>query len=160
MSLLPTLVHSNNDQKETLLFLLFARSLGQLLGPFLVKEERYKNQSSLFIIACMTAFIVCYLFVPLTPFLSVSLLLVFSAHVFSNIIYSLGWYSLLTNFDNDQVAAASASSYRKQIIIGAVISISAGILADKVGSPLALVICSMTGLLLSSLLILHVKRQS
>lgn len=160
MSLLPTLVHSNNDQKETLLFLLFARSLGQLLGPFLVKEERYKNQSSLFIIACMTTFIVCYLFVPLTPLLGVSLLLIFSAHVFSNIIYSLGWYSLLTNFDNDQVAAASASSYRKQIIIGAVVSISAGMLADKVGSPLALVICSMTGLLLSSLLILHVKRPS
>lgn len=77
MSLLPTLVNSNNDPKETLLFLLFARSLGQLLGPFLVKEERYKNQSSLFIIACMTAFIVCYLFVPLTHLLGVSLLLVF-----------------------------------------------------------------------------------
>lgn len=82
MSLLPTLVHSNSDQKETLLFLLFARSLGQLLGPFLVNEDRYKNQSSLFIIACMAAFIVCYLFVPLTPLLSVSLLLVFCPCIF------------------------------------------------------------------------------
>lgn len=160
MSLLPTLVTSNNEHNDTLLFLLFARSLGQLLGPFLVKEERYKNQSPLFIITCMTAFVVCYLFVPLTPFLSISLILVFSAHVFSNIIYSLGWYSLLTNFDNAQVAAASANSYRKQIIIGAVISIIAGILADSVGSPLALFICSITGLVLSTLLILYVKRQS
>lgn len=160
MSLLPTLVTSNNEHNDTLLFLLFARSLEQLLGPFLVKEERYKNQSPLFIITCMTAFVVCHLFVPLTPFLSISLILVFSAHVFSNIIYILGWYSLLTNFDNAQVAAASANSYRKQIIIGAVISIIAGILADSVGSPLALFICSITGLVLSTLLILYVKRQS
>ncbi len=160
MSLLPTLVNSENEHNETLLYLLFARSLGQLLGPFMVKEERYKNQSPLFIIACMTAFVVCYLFVPLTPLLSISLILVFSAHVFSNIIYSLGWYSLLTNFDNAQVAAASANSYRKQIIVGAVISMIAGILADSLGSPLALVICSIAGLVLSTLLLLYVKRQS
>lgn len=160
MSLLPTLVNNESEHNKTLLFLLFARSLGQLLGPFLVKEERYKNQSPLFIIACMTAFVVFYLFVPLTPFLSISLILVFSAHVFSNIIYSLGWYSLLTNFDTAQVAAASANSYRKQIIVGAVISMMAGVLADRVGSTLALVICSFTGLVLSTLLILYVKRQS
>ncbi|WP_419793220.1 hypothetical protein ACN09C_27680 (plasmid) [Serratia fonticola] len=160
MSLLPTLVNNESEHDKTLLFLLFARSLGQLLGPFLVKEERYKNQSPLFIIACMTAFVVFYLFVPLTPFLSISLILVFCAHVFSNIIYSLGWYSLLTNFDTAQVAAASANSYRKQIIVGALVSMMAGILADRVGSTLALVICSITGLVLSTLLILYVKRQS
>lgn len=160
MSLLPTLVNNESEHNKTLLFLLFVRSLGQLLGPFLVKEERYKNQSPLFIIACMTAFVVFYLFVPLTPFLSISLILVFSAHVFSNIIYSLGWYSLLTNFDTAQVAAASANSYRKQIIVGAVISMMAGVLADRVGSTLALVICSITGLVLSTLLILYVKRLS
>lgn len=159
MCLLPGLVHTHHDPQETLLWLLFARSLGQLPGPFLVREERYQNQSSLFIIACMTAFIVCYLIVPLTPFIMMSLLLVFSAHLFSNIIYSLGWYSLLTHFDNQHVAAASASSYRKQIIIGAVVSIAAGLLADKTGSPTALVICSITGLLLASLLILYIKRQ-
>lgn len=159
MSLLPTLIHSGSGERKTLLLLLFSRSLGQLLGPFLIKEERYKNQSSLFIIACMTAFIVCYIFVPLTQFITVSLVLVFSAHVFSNVIYSFGWYNLLTNFENDQVAAASASSYRKQIVIGSVISIIAGVLADKIGSHTALIICSTTGLILSSLLILCVKRQ-
>jgi len=99
-------------------------------------------------------------FVPLTPLLNISLLLFFSAYVFSNSIYRLGGYNFLTNLDNIQVVAASASSYRKQIIIGAVVSISAGIMADKVGSLLALFICYMTGLLLSSLLILHVKRLS
>ncbi|MEW9891468.1 MAG: hypothetical protein AB2989_05340 [Candidatus Symbiodolus clandestinus] len=159
MSLLPTLIHSGSSERKTLLLLLFSRSLGQLLGPFLIKEERYKNQSSLFIIACMTAFIVCYMFVPLTKFITVSLVLVFSAHVFSNVIYSFGWYNLLTNFENDQVASASASSYRKQIVIGSVISIIAGVLADKIGSHTALIICSTTGLILSSLLILCVERQ-
>lgn len=160
MSLLPTLIHSADGQKNTMLFLLLSRSVGQLLGPFLIKEERYKNQSSLFIITCMGAFIVCYSLVPIIPYLILSLLLVFCAHIFSNIIYSLGWYSLLTNFDNDQVAAASASSFRKQIVTGAVMSIFAGALADRIGSPLALIICSVTGLFLSSMLILYVKRQS
>ncbi len=159
MSLLPTLVHSHHDQQETMLFLLFSRSLGQLLGPFLVKEERYKHQSSRFIIACLAAFISCYLLVPLTPFLFVSVLLVFSAHLFSNIVYSLGWYNLLTTFDKHQVAAASASSYRRQIVIGAVMSILAGLLADRLGSPAALVICSIFGLCLSSLLILYVRKR-
>lgn len=160
MSLLPTLVQSNNDQKETLLFLLFSRSLGQLIGPFLIKEERFKNQSTKFIIACLTAFIVCYLLIPLTPSLSVSLILVFLAHIFSNIIYSLGWYSLLTHFDHTRIAAASANSFRKQVIIGAMFGISAGMLADRIGSQLALLICSVIGLLFSSILILYVRRQA
>ena len=159
MSLLPTLIKTDNSEQETLLLLLFARSLGQLLGPFLVKEDRYKNPSALFIIGCLAAFILCYIFVPFSPLVTISLLLVFLAHIFSNIIYSIGWYSLLTHFEKHQVAAASASSYRKQIIIGAAVSIVAGWLAERIGSHSSLICCSGVGLLLSSTLILYVKRR-
>ncbi|WP_370932031.1 MFS transporter [Bartonella sp. DGB1] len=80
ISLLPTLVQST--KKDIILYLLLARSLGQLLGPFVVKEERYKNQTSLFIITCMAAFIICYLFIPLTTSLIILLLLFFFCSYF------------------------------------------------------------------------------
>lgn len=157
MSLLPTLV-GNEAKGDTILYLLFSRGLGQLIGPFLVKEERYKNQSSSFIIACMVVFILCYLFIPLSPYLIVSLLFVFIAHVFSNIIYSMGWYNILTNFRSEHVAAASASSYKRQIMIGAVASILSGLLADRMGSSMALLLCSSIGLVLSSIILLHLNK--
>ncbi|WP_370931604.1 hypothetical protein [Bartonella sp. DGB1] len=56
------------------------------------------------------------------------------------------------------VAEAFAKSYRKQIVIGAIVPILAGILADKIGTPLAFLICSIVGFLLASLLILYLKR--
>ncbi|MFB2863153.1 MFS transporter [Aeromonas sp. MdU4] len=156
MSLLPTLV-GNENKGDTILYLLFSRGLGQLMGPFLVNEERYKSQSSSFIIVCMIVFIVCYLLVPISPNLIVSLAFVFIAHIFSNIIYSMGWYNILTNFRNEHVAAASASSYKRQIVIGAVASILSGVLADRIGSGMALLVCSITGLVLSSLLIITIR---
>ncbi|QCE33660.1 MFS transporter [Acetobacteraceae bacterium] len=157
MSLLPTLIHAS--QKD-LLLLLFSRSLGQLMGPFLIKEERYKNHSSFFIFICLLIFIGCYLCVPLTQSFLIALVLVFSAHIFSNIVYSLGWYSLLTNFNQQQIAAASANSYQKQIFVSAIVSLLAGILADKIGSSLSLFLCSFIGLSLSAIILFRTKNRT
>lgn len=159
MALLPTLISTEAKGVNSILYLLFARSLGQLVGPMVIKEAHLKKQSSRMLIGCLVLFLVCYQLISIIPIGFIPWILVFVAHIFSNIVYSISWYNILTTFEKEKIAAATAVSYRKQIICGSLSSGIAGLVADKLGSQLALLICSTTALSCSLLLLAVTKRR-
>ncbi|HDS9162542.1 TPA: hypothetical protein QH774_002487 [Klebsiella aerogenes] len=153
MALLPGLVPTNltgHEAQATALALLFSRSLGQLIGPLLLNPERFEknsNNNSL-LLGCLFIFVACYGLIPFSTSSYLALALVFIAHIFSNVVFSLAVYSVLKKFDENHVAAAMAKSYRWQMMITAIVSIGAGYSSDYLGAIYALYAFSGSGFLL------------
>lgn len=157
MALLPGLVPSTAgffDSQSTALILLFSRSLGQLIGPLLLNPERFEKNSNnnIKIIFSLFIFILCYGLLPIFPSVFAAVVLVIIAHIFSNVVFSLAVYSVLRHFDETQVAGAIAKSYRLQMLVTALISVSAGYCAQYFGVTYALYVFSGSGFLLVCLL--------
>lgn len=155
MALLPGLapgaLSSGSPEQTTALALLFTRSLGQLVGPLLLNPARFeKNSSSNGLqIGCLAIFLLCYGLIPFAPWPAVVLALVFVAHIFSNVVFSLAVYALLKNFERQQVPAAIARSYRRQMAVSAIVSLGAGYCAEAIGAAGSLYLFSGTGFILS-----------
>jgi DHA3 family macrolide efflux protein-like MFS transporter len=162
MALLPALAPALGQGEATLvaLPLLFARSLGQLCGPFLLPVQRFsaysKDARMLFLPLC--GFLACYLLLPQVGASWLALLLVFAAHLLSNIVFALGWYAVTISFSEQQVASAAARSYRWQVGLAALASLAAGLLVDHVSATLTLMVLSGTALVITVLVLLF--RQS
>lgn len=157
MALLPGLVPislTGQEAQTTALALLFSRSLGQLIGPLLLKPERFEknSNSNVLLIGCLFTFIACYGLVPFSPSTYLALSLVFIAHVFSNVVFSLAVYTVLKSFDENHVSSAMAKSYRLQMLVTAVVSIGAGYCSEYMGVVFALYVFSGTGLVFIILL--------
>lgn len=153
MALLPALVpatFSTHEAHRMALALLFARSLGQLVGPLILNPEKFEkySNSNVLLLGCLFIFIVCYGLVPFVPSHNLALILIFTAHVFSNVVFSLAVYSLLQKFDENLVAAAMAKSYRWQMIVTSVVSVGAGYSAQHFGVTHTLYLFSGTGFML------------
>jgi MFS family permease len=155
MALLPGLapgaLSSGSPEQTTALALLFTRSLGQLVGPLLLNPARFeKNSSSNGLqIGCLAIFLLCYGLIPFAPWPAVALALVFVAHIFSNVVFSLAVYALLRNFERQQVPAAIARSYRRQMAVSAIVSLGAGYCAEAIGAAGSHYLFSGTGFILS-----------
>lgn len=121
LTLLPNLLLDAGHGSETLLLLLLARSAGQLIGPFMVREKHYKEQSPALIIGCMAVFLLCYIVVPMVPLLGLAFVLVLMAHVFSDIVHTMGFYALLAEFSQDQIGSAVVNTSRKALIVNPII---------------------------------------
>ncbi|NDL00801.1 hypothetical protein [Photorhabdus bodei] len=165
MALLPSLVPlslTGHEAQTTALALLFSRSLGQLVGPLLLNPERFEknSNSNALLIGCLFAFITCYGLVPFSSSTYLALLLVFIAHVFSNVVFSLAVYTVLKKFDENHVPAAMAKSYRLQMLITAVVSIGAGYCSQYIGVVYALYAFSGTGFMLIVMLLIAGKRMT
>lgn len=150
MALLPALLPPHSQQAQQVLPLLFARSLGQLCGPLLVSSQQLGRHNRGLMLGCLAGFSACYLAIAWLPWPSLALLLVFAAHVLSNVVFSLGWHGLLQTFDKQHTAAASARSYRNQVLVAAISSLLAGGLANHVGAASALLMCCAAGWLLAA----------
>lgn len=151
MALLPVLRSAGNQQ---MLPLLFARSLGQLCGPLLVRQSWLsKGTSNQLLLLCLAGFALCYGLLTAVSQLPWALLLVFLAHVLSNVVYSLGWHGLLRHFSPQQIGWATACSYRRQVWTAAIMGSAAGWLADLVRPAISLYLCCTLGLLLATILL-------
>lgn len=148
MALLPALLPAAHA--TSLLPLLLARSLGQLCGPLLVPRHRLGHPNRALMLACLAGFSTCYLAVAWQPWPALAWALVFLAHLLSNVVFSLGWHGLLLAFDAQHAAAASARSYRAQVLVAAGTSLLAGWLAGHAGTAPALLACSLAGWLLAA----------
>lgn len=155
MALLPGLapgaLSSGSPEQTTALALLFTRSLGQLVGPLLLNPARFEKNSSNngLQIGCLAIFLLCYGLIPFATWPAVALALVFVAHIFSNVVFSLAVYALLRNFERQQVPAAIARSYRRQMAVSAIVSLGAGYCAEAIGAAGSLYLFSGTGFILS-----------
>ncbi|MEW7314177.1 hypothetical protein AB1E22_16015 [Buttiauxella gaviniae] len=142
------------------LALLFARSFGQLVGPLILNPAKFEKNSNnnALMIGCLFAFITGYGLVPFSPSKYLALSLVFTAHLFSNIVFARALYTLLQSFDEVHVSAAIAKSYRLQMVITAVVSIGAGFCTPYLGVVSSLYWFSGTGFLAIVLLSLGGRR--
>lgn len=151
MALLPALAQEirPEDSAGLALPLLFARSLGQLCGPLMLdasKLQRYSANNGLLLV-CLMAFIGSYFLLPLSagyPF--AGLVLIFSAHMASNIVFALGTFSILRNFPQTEVAKASAISWRVQVLTAAVSTGITSAMAQSFGAFTALYSISLLSL--------------
>jgi len=143
MALLPALAQEirPEDSVGLALPLLFARSLGQLCGPLMLdasKLQRYSANNGLLLV-CLMLFIGAYFLLPLSvgsPF--AGLTLIFCAHMASNIVFALGTFSILRNFAQNDVAKASAISWRGQVLTAAVATGLTSAMAQSFGAFTAL----------------------
>lgn len=151
MALLPALAQEIRpvDSTELALPLIFARSLGQLCGPLMLnadKLQRYSAHNGL-LMACLGGYIGSYFLLPLsTGFTSIGLVMVFGAHMASNIVFALGSFGVLKNFAETQVAKASAISWRGQVLTAAVSTGITSVIAQKFGAFTALYSISLLSL--------------
>lgn len=144
MALLPVL-HHTADPKATL-WLLFARSVGQLLGPLVVPDRltRHGARTERPILLCLAGFIGCYAALPGADLLQ-ACALVLLAHLLSNMVFALGYCALLQRFDAAQVAAASGYSYRGHVLIAALTAPAAGWAAESLPAVGVLLVLGAAG---------------
>lgn len=151
MALLPALAQEirPEDSAGLALPLLFARSLGQLCGPLMLdasKLQRYSANNGLLLV-CLIVFIGSYFLLPLSAGYSFAgLVLIFSAHMASNIVFALGTFSILRNFPQTEVAQASALSWRVQVLTAAVSTGITSLMAQSCGAFTALYSISLLSL--------------
>lgn len=140
MSLLPAIGAQNGKTfyvgglvlAPALIFLLF-KTLGQMIGPFVVNRVHFdKIFSSNTIIAVLLFFYgALYSLIYTTRNLAIACLGIVLAHIASNIVYILASYSFTKNFDEHSIAVVSAKHYQINIIIICLSGIWAGLVAEK-----------------------------
>ncbi|EDX9592614.1 MFS transporter [Salmonella enterica] len=151
MALLPALAQEirPEDSAGLALPLLFARSLGQLCGPLMLdasKLQQYAVNNRL-LLTCLSLFIGSYFLLPLSAgYPYTGLVLIFSAHMASNIVFALGTFGILRNFPQTQVAKASAMSWRVQVMTATVFTGITSAMAQYFGAFYALYCMSLFGL--------------
>jgi MFS family permease len=148
MALLPALAQEirPEDSAGLALPLLFARSLGQLCGPLVLdasKLQQYAANNRL-LLTCLSLFIGSYFLLPLSAgYRYIGLVLIFGAHMASNIVFALGTFGLLRNFSQTQVAKASAMSWRVQVLTATVFTGITSAMAQYFGAFYALYCMSL-----------------
>lgn len=121
---------------------LLSRSLGQLLGPWLVPSQRFttlaKNTSLFWL--CTAVFIGFYALagIVMNPWMACAL--VVCAHISSNMIYVVGSFSLQNAFSAAEMGTASARVYQLQLVIMTIMSLLAGVISSTFGPMFALFI--------------------
>ncbi|MFQ3490566.1 MFS transporter [Enterobacter asburiae] len=157
MALLPALAQQlrPQDAASLALPLLFARSLGQLSGPLLLKKEsltRFAAHTPR-IIVCLSIFLAAY---GMLPFLSgwtvCALGMIFIAHLASNVLFAAGTFGVLSSFPLTQTASASGKAWRWQTLSASLFTGIAAAVASGFGSVQALYAVSASALLMVALI--------
>ncbi len=121
MALLPALAQQMRpeDTPGLALPLLFSRSLGQLCGPMLLSSQKmaeYARRNHL-LLGCLALFLLAYMMMPtLSAYTGAALAAIFIAHLASNVVFALGTFGVLYQFDEQEVSGASAKAWRWQTI--------------------------------------------
>lgn len=153
-SLLPSL-YSNFSGSEfnhylisPVLLLLVFRSIGQFLGPLVIKSDNFDNlsQDARVIYFSLLFFLVTYIFIFSINNFFIVLMLIVIAHISSNVVYSLAIYLTLASFTSDEIAKISSFQYQINQLVITFVSIFSGILANFIGGKLTIIIFACTGI--------------
>lgn len=111
---------------------LFAKSLGQLIGPSIMKKSLFHNLLLNYnkIIFLIMVFVFCYLISYFINSFYISILLIIIAHISSNILTTLGFYIFQKEFSEEEVVYFSSIQYRITIIVMSLCSIMSPILYE------------------------------
>ncbi|NJQ21871.1 MFS transporter [Pantoea sp. LS15] len=157
MALLPALVQQIHPQNAAglALPLLFARSMGQLCGPMLLKRDslaRFAAHTPR-IIVCLGIFLAAYGMLPfLSGWVACALGMIFIAHLASNVLFAAGTFAVLSSFDATQTASASGKAWRWQTLSASLFTGTAAMVATGFGSVQALYTVSSVALLTVALI--------
>ncbi len=140
VSLLPAIARDFGSQFtlggvliDSVMFFLFAKTLGQMIGPLCVKPESFdrliESPRSFFFL--VWGFGALYLLATQAPWISVAFGAVVLAHILSNVIYVVATYALPRYFKGDEAAIVSAKQYQIQVLLMAVCGLASGWLAEQ-----------------------------
>ncbi|QLR45241.1 MFS transporter [Enterobacter sp. RHBSTW-00994] len=162
MALLPALAQQIHpaDAAGLALPLLFARSMGQLCGPMLLKRDslaRFTAKNRLLLL-CLSIFLVAYGVVPfLAGGQTIALGMIFVAHLASNIVFAAGTFGVLSRFQAAQISAASGKTWRWQTISASLFTGIAALAAAELGAIQALYLVSAGALFLVAFTLIHFR---
>lgn len=141
-------VHVGFFALSPVLLLILAKTFGQMSGPVALGavQRRSKVPEERLIGLCLLAFLVLYGLAFQVSSLIASLVLVFSAHVSSNMVFMLASTAFTKNFDATEMMDASPARYRLILLAMAGGSLWAGWVGQEQG-PLAVVSISALVLL-------------
>lgn len=153
MALLPALAQQiqPEDAAGLALPLLFARSMGQLCGPLLLKRDsltRFAAHTPRLLI-CLAVFLAAYGTLPFfSGWVACALAAIFVAHLASNIVFAAGTFGVLSSFQAVQISAASGKAWRWQTLSASLFTGIAAMTAAEYGAIHALYAISTGALLL------------
>jgi hypothetical protein len=116
-------------------FMLFGRSLGQIIGP-LITTRRMIDGLSRFRFAppiLLTTFIACYAAGLGSGKLELAFSLVVAAHLATNILWTYAFFLMQTSFSEGEIGAVFALQNQLTMMIYLVGSLLSGVLLDVVG---------------------------
>lgn len=157
MALLPALAQQIHPQNAAglALPLLFARSMGQLCGPMLLKRDSLACFAAHTprIIVCLGIFLAAYGMLPfLSGWVACALGMIFIAHLASNVLFAAGTFAVLSSFHRTQTASASGKAWRWQTLSASLFTGIAAMVATGFGSVQALYTVSSVALLTVALI--------
>ncbi|HEP0987061.1 TPA: MFS transporter [Enterobacter ludwigii] len=163
MALLPAMAQQIHpqDAASIALPLLFARSMGQLCGPLLLKRDsltRFAARTPR-ILLCLGIFLAAYGMLPLlSGWMACALGMIFVAHLASNVLFAAGTFAVLSSFQTTHMASASSKAWRWQTLSASLFTGIAAMAAAGFGSIQALYSVSSAALILVAL-IMYVYRE-
>lgn len=98
---------------SSVLMFLLCRALGQFIGPAIADKINLEKltQAHWLMPMCLANFIGCYTLIAVTSSLSLMLVIVIIAHVFSNLVSMTASYALLTKFDDVESISVKQNQY-------------------------------------------------
>jgi len=153
MALLPALAQQMRPEETTglALPLLFSRSLGQLCGPMLLNSQKmpeYTRRNHL-LLGCLALFLLAYMMMPaLSAYTGAALAAIFIAHLASNVVFALGTFGVLHQFDQQEISGASAKAWRWQTLSATCATSLTVLLTAKLGAIYTLWCVSLCSLIL------------
>lgn len=158
MALLPALAQEIQPENAAglALPLLFARSMGQLCGPVLLKRDSLTRVATqpLLLMGYLALFLAAYGVLPLlSGWVVPALGMIFIAHLASNIVFAAGTFGVLSNFQMAQISSASSKAWRWQTLSASLFTGLAAMVATAFGAVEALYMVSGTALLFVTLVL-------
>lgn len=145
---------SNYFMISPVLLLLVFRSIGQFIGPLIIKGEKFDalSQNSKIIYFSLFFFLGTYIFIFSTNNFYCALMLVVLAHIASNVIFSLAIYLTLASFNTEEIAKISSFQYQINQLVITLTAILSGISANYLGGRLTIIIFAFVGLSIFSII--------
>jgi hypothetical protein len=134
------------------LLALFARNMGQLTGPLVLRGEVMDGvfRDSRILIGLIAAFCASYVVVMSTHSFALVLAAVALAHTCSSMVFNIAYTARLRRFSPEETAAISVRGAQLVLLVQSTLALCAGWLAERLALREALLVLVLPGLALAS----------
>lgn len=141
--------------------MLFFRSFGQMVGPMVTKDWLISliTKNTRVTVIFLISFVFCYGVAFLQKDADVSFVMVFLAHVMTNIVFTVSFFSFQAQFSQNEIGAAAALQSQLMTIILLLSALLAGALIDW-GGILPVFCLSAAGLCAYSFIMTRLPRSA